>query len=73
MGELPYVEPTQSVISVEQKTGEIEGFNFHKLANSLKQVGVTDEQASKIVTKVKAKLCKLDPPVATQLIKAAVV
>jgi 2-phosphoglycerate kinase len=70
---LPYVEPTQSIISVEQKTGEIEDFKFQKIINSLKKVGVTDELAKNIVTKVQAKLCKMDPPISTGLIKAAVV
>lgn len=70
---LPYVESTQSIISVEQKTGEIEDFKFQKIINSLKKVGVTDELAKNIVTKVQAKLCKMDPPISTRLIKAAVV
>jgi hypothetical protein len=70
---LPYIEPAQSVISVEQKTGEIEDFKFHKILNSLKKVGVTDELASEIVKKVQAKLCKMDPPISTRIIKAAVV
>ena len=70
---LPYVEPTQSVISVEQKTGEIEYFKFQKIIYSLKKVGITNEVATKIVTKVQAKLNKMDPPISTRLIKAAVV
>ncbi len=70
---LPYVEPTQSVISVEQKTGEIEGFKYQKIINSLKKVGVTDELAKTIVTKVQAKLGKMDPPISTRLIKTAVI
>ena len=68
---LPYVEPTQSVISVEQKTGEIEDFKYQKIINSLKKVGVTDELAKKIVTKVQAKLGKMDPPISTRLIKSS--
>jgi len=70
---LPYVEPTQSVISVEQKTGEIEDFKLQKIITSMKKVGVSDELAKKIVTKVQAKLCKMDPPISTRLIKAAVI
>jgi len=60
-------------ISVEQKSGEIEEFKLQKIFNSLKRVGVTDELAKKIVTKVQAKLSKMDPPISTRLIKATVV
>jgi hypothetical protein len=70
---LPYVEPAQSVISVEQTTGEIEDFKLQKIVNSLKKVGVSDELTKKIVTKVQAKLCKMDPPISTRLIKAVVI
>jgi transcriptional regulator NrdR family protein len=70
---LPYVAPQHSVISVEQKSGEIEEFKLQKIVNSLKKVGVTDEAASKIVTKVQTKLSKMDPPISTRLITAAVV
>jgi hypothetical protein len=70
---LPSAAPMHAVISVEQKSGEIEEFKFLKIVNSLKKVGVTDELASKIVLKVQAKLCKMDPPVSTRLIKAAVI
>ncbi len=70
---LPSAIPMHPTISVEQKTGEIEEFDFRKIINSLKKVGVADEQASKIVTKVQAKLGKMDPPISTRLIKAAVV
>jgi len=70
---LPYEAPTHPVISVEQKSGEIEDFKLQKIVNSLKKVGVADDLANKIVKKVQAKLCKMDPPVSTRLIKAAVV
>jgi len=70
---LPSAAPIHAVISVEQKSGEIEEFKFLKIVNSLKKVGVTDELASKIVLKVQAKLCKMDPPISTRLIKAAVI
>jgi hypothetical protein len=70
---LPSATPNHPAISVEQKSGEIEDFKFQKIVNSLKKVGVADELASKIVMKVQAKLCKMDPPVSTRLIKAAVV
>ena len=70
---LPYETPTHTVISVEQKSGKIEDFKLQKIVSSLKKVGVADNLAGKIVTKVQAKLCKMDPPVSTRLIKAAVV
>jgi len=70
---LPSAAPKHPAISVEQKSGEIEDFKFQKIVSSLKKVGVTDELASKIVIKVQAKLGKMDPPVSTRLIKAAVV
>jgi len=70
---LPSATPTCPAISVEQKSGEIEEFKLQKIFNSLKKVGVTDELARKIVTKVQAKLSKMDPPISTKLIKAAVV
>ena len=70
---LPYSAPKHPAISVEQKSGEIEDFKFQKIVNSLKKVGVADELARKIVMKVQAKLCKMDPPVSTRLIKVAVI
>jgi len=70
---LPSVIPTYPAMSVEQKSGEIEEFKLQKIVNSLKKVGVTDETANKIVRKVKAKLSKMDPPISTRLIKAAVI
>jgi len=70
---LPAKAPTHPAISVEQKSGEIEDFKFQKIVNSLKKVGVSDELASKIVMKVQAKLCKMDQPISTRLIKAAVI
>jgi hypothetical protein len=60
-------------ISVEQKSGAIEEFKIQKIVNSLKKVGVNDDLANKIVKRVQAKLCKMDPPVSTRLIKAAVI
>jgi hypothetical protein len=69
---LPYVEPTQSVISVEQKTGEIEYFKFQKIINSLEKAGITNELATKVVKKVQSKLNKMDPPISTKSIKAAI-
>jgi len=69
---LPYVEPVQSVISVEQKTGEIEYFKFQKIINSLEKAGITNELAKKVVNKVKSKLNKMDPPISTKSIKAAI-
>ena len=70
---LPSAAPACPAISVEQKTGEIEEFKLQKIFNSLKKVGITDEMAKKIVTKVQAKLSKMDPPISTKLIKATVV
>ncbi len=70
---LPSATPTCPAISVEQKSGEIEEFKLQKIFNSLKKVGVTDELARKIVKKVQAKLSKMDPPISTKAIKAAVV
>jgi hypothetical protein len=60
-------------ISVEQKSGAIEEFKIQKIVNSLKKVGVNDDLANEIVKQVQAKLCKMDPPVSTRLIKAAVI
>jgi hypothetical protein len=60
-------------ISVEQKSGAIEEFKIQKIVNSLKKVGVNDDLSKKIVKQVQAKLCKMDPPVSTRLIKAAVI
>jgi hypothetical protein len=70
---LPSILSTYPCISVEQKSGEIEEFKLQKISNSLKKVGVTDELAKKIVAKVQAKLSKMDPPISTKSIKAAVV
>ena len=70
---LPSATPTCPAISVEQKSGEIEEFKLQKIFNSLKKVGVTDEQAKNTVAKVQAKLSKMDPPISTKLIKATVV
>ena len=70
---LPFTNPSCPAISVEQKTGEIEEFKLQKIFNTLKKVGVTDELSRKIVTKVQAKLSKMDPPISTKLIKATVV
>jgi transcriptional regulator NrdR family protein len=70
---LPSAAPSHPAISVAQKSGEIEEFKLQRIVNSLKKVGVTDELASKIVMKVQAKLCKMDPPISTRLIKAAVI
>ena len=70
---LPSIPSTHPAISVEQKSGEIEEFKLQKIVNSLRKVGVPDEMANTIVTKVQAKLCKMDPPISTRLIKAAVI
>jgi hypothetical protein len=70
---LPSTTPTHPAISVEQGTGEIEDFKLQKITASLKKVGVADEMAREIVMKVQAKLCKMDSPVSTKLIKAAVI
>ncbi len=70
---LPSPTATHPVISVKQKTGEIEDFKLQKIVNSLKKVGVADELASAIVTKVQTKLSKMDPPISSRLIKEAVV
>jgi hypothetical protein len=69
---LPSASSTRPIISVEQKSGEIEELKLQKISNSLKKVGVTDELAKKIVAKVQAKLSKMDPPISTRLIKAVV-
>jgi hypothetical protein len=60
-------------ISVAQKSGVIEEFKIQKNVNSLKKVGVNDDLSKKIVKQVQAKLCKMEPPVSTRLIKAAVI
>lgn len=70
---LPSAAPMHTIISVEQKSGEIEEFKFLKIVNYLKKVGINDELANKIVQRVQAKLCKMDPPISTRLIKAAVI
>jgi hypothetical protein len=70
---LPSAALAHPAISVEQKSGEIEEFKLQRIVNSLKKVGVTDDVVSKIVIKVQAKLCKMDPPISTRLIKAAVI
>jgi hypothetical protein len=70
---LPSAAPTHPTISVEQKSGDIEEFKLQRIVNSLKKVGVTDEMASKIVVKVQTKICKMDPPISTRLIKSAVI
>jgi hypothetical protein len=70
---LPCSIPKHQAISVEQKTGEIEDFKFQRIVNSLKNVGVSEELASKIVINVQAKLRKIDPPVSTKLIKGAII
>ncbi len=70
---LPSAAPAHPSISVEQESGAIEDFKIPRIVNSLKKVGVTDNLAEKIVVKVQAKLCKMDPPVSTRLIKAMVV
>jgi len=70
---LPFATLKHPVISVEQESGEIQDFNLQKMVNSLKKVGVADELASKIVMKVQAKLCKMDLPISTKVIKAAIV
>jgi hypothetical protein len=69
---LPYSSPTRS-ISVKQKSGKIEDFKFQKIVDSLRKVGISNDMATGIVTKVQAKLGKMDPPISTRLIKAAVV
>jgi hypothetical protein len=70
---LPSGTERQPAISVERKSGAIEEFKFQKIVNSLKKVGVNDDLANKIVKQVQAKLCKMDSPVSTRLIKAAVI
>jgi hypothetical protein len=69
---LPSDTPKQA-ISVEQVSGEIEDFKFQRIVSSLKKIGVNNELANKIVMNVQSRLSKLDPPVSTRLIKAAVV
>jgi hypothetical protein len=70
---LPSDLPVHQAISVEQNTGEIEDFKFQRMVQSLKRVGVTEEVARKVVRNVQAKLSKMDPPISTRIIKAAVV
>jgi len=70
---LPSGPQRQPTISVEQKSGAIEDFKFQRIVNSLKKVGVTDELSNKIVKQVQTKLGKVDSPVSTRLIKAAVI
>jgi hypothetical protein len=69
---LPCAVPIPA-ISVEQKSGAIEEFKIQKIADSLKKVGVKDELATEIMKKVQAKLCKMDPPVSTELVKVAII
>jgi hypothetical protein len=70
---LPSTASLHSSISVEQESGAIEEFNTPRIVNSLKKVGVNEDAAKKIVLKVQSKLRKMDPPISTRLIKAAVV
>jgi hypothetical protein len=69
---LPSAAPSPA-LSVEQKSGAIEEFKIQKIVNSLKKVGVKDDLATEIVKKVQAKLCKMDPPVSTELVKVAII
>jgi len=70
---LPSSISPHPAISVEQESGVIEEFQISKIVNSLKKVGVTGDLANNIVLKVQAKLCKMEPPVSTRLIKTVVV
>jgi hypothetical protein len=70
---LPSATPVHPAISVEQKSGEIEEFKLQRIVNSLKKVGINDDTAKNIVMKVQTKFCKMDPPISTRLIKAAVI
>ena len=70
---LPSAAPAHPSISVERESGTIEDFDIPRIVKSLKKIGVTDDLAEKIVVNVQAKLCKMDPPVSTGLIKAVVV
>ena len=70
---LPTELPMHQEISVQQISGEIEDFKFQRMVQSLKKVGVTDEMAKNVVMKVQTKLCKMDPPISTRIIKAAVI
>jgi len=70
---LPSAATVHQAISVTQKSGEIEEFKLQRIINSLKKVGVTDDVANDIVLKVQTKLSKMDPPISTKIIKAAVI
>ncbi len=70
---LPSDLPSHQIISVEQKSGEIEDFKFQRIVSYLRRVEVTNETAKRIVMSVQAKLSKMDPPISTRIIKAAVV
>jgi hypothetical protein len=61
------------LMSVEHRSGTIEPFDTQKIVNSLKEVGVKDDKAAEIAKKVQTRLSKLDPPVSTRLIRAAIV
>jgi len=63
-----FAQPSPT-ISVQQKSGEIEDFQFQKMYNRLKEAGATDEVSIRIVKKVKAKIDKMDPPISTKTIE----
>jgi hypothetical protein len=70
---LPYTLPAHQTISVKQPSGEIEEFNFQRIVNSLKKVGIEDELANKIVAKIQDRLYKMDSPIPARFIKTAII
>ncbi len=64
----PFVQPSPT-ISIQQKSGEIEDFQFQKMYSRLKEAGATDELSIRIVKKVQAKIDKMDPPISTKTIE----
>jgi len=70
---LPSTLQVHQLMSVEHKSGAIEAFDTQNIVSSLKKVGVKDDMAAEIARKVQNRLSKLDPPVSTRLIKAAVI
>lgn len=70
---LPSKLQIDHLMSVEHRSGLIEAFNAQKIVTSLVKVGVEAAAAALVAQKVQERLSKLDPPVSTRLIKAAII
>ncbi len=70
---LPYAAHLYSIISIKKQSGGIEEFKMQKIIDYLKRVGISDEQADKIVKKVHAKLDKMDQPIPTKVVKTTII